>query len=264
MLKRVLRKGLSTFLDHGTMYINDYAPSSDIEQSTKLRKVFLTIPSRHVGRRMFNVHQKFQLDNARWSFRYFDNNQQGKYLDEFWGDRTINQIFHDSKFGQMRSDIFRYCYLYDHGGVYIDSTKLLKVKLDLLFNANNEFDISFESERVGGLLEKSSTLNYPVAQYCLSQSKSSVLMKKMIEYIEENNKLFRRCIFKNPHRAILEYTGPIALMNVYKSVIDLPESQLHRQLGFDYHHAVSFSYPGSGYFKRLNGDYTQAKNQEIC
>lgn len=264
MIRTILKRIISNLLDQWPRYLADYAPITNCDNQSHRRDIIITVPSRRVGRRMHNVHKKFQLNNPSWTFRYFDNEEQAKYMSENWSDRPIHEVFLRSKFGQMKADIFRYCYLFDQGGVYLDCTKLIKIQLDLIFRHENEFSVSFESVGIGPTIGSEQFENYPVAQYCLHQKKNSIFMEHMIKQIEDNYHLVKRRVFKNPHKAILEYTGPIALMSVYKNITYVKKEIPHNKVGFDYQHSVAFSYPGSGYFKRLQGDYTKITDQDIC
>jgi len=67
-----------------------------------------------------------------WTYRHFTDREIMYYflmnpLPEF---PFIMNVFHRLKFGAHKADLFRYYFLYNEGGVFIDSDAMIKIHLD--------------------------------------------------------------------------------------------------------------------------------------
>ena len=60
------------------------------------------------------------------------------YMEKNWGKQKIYQIFKNSLIGPLKSDIFRYCILYDQGGYYFDISRACKIPLTKLHNKTSK------------------------------------------------------------------------------------------------------------------------------
>ena len=58
--------------------------------------------------------------------------------------QKIYQIFKNSLIGPLKSDIFRYCILYDQGGYYFDISRGCDVPLTKLHDKNTSFILTYE------------------------------------------------------------------------------------------------------------------------
>lgn len=258
-----IKTKLSNIADFPAQYLQDTGELGN--KHTYYEKcIIFTVPTRLVGRRIFKMHQRLKRENTNWSFKYFDNFEQQSYMKNNWSNAKIYEIFMKSKFGQMKADIFRYCYLYEFGGIYIDATKIPVLTFDQLFTNKDAFNISFESRLINDCLRENETADFPIAQYCLCTPKNSELLHCLIKCIEEKYPLISRQIFENPREAIFNYTGPIALKRAYDMVKNQVKCDRFHYMSIDYHNAIKFSYPGSGYFKRKTQDYSTVRNEIIC
>ena len=75
--------------------------------------------------------------NPDWEYNFYDNSQQLKFLKEEYG-----QVFADKyksfKKGAHKCDLFRVCWLYKYGGIYIDiDTEIIKPLDDIVKNVNH-------------------------------------------------------------------------------------------------------------------------------
>ena len=65
------------------------------------------------------LRNKIIAMNPGYTYRYFNNNDCIKFIrDNF--DHKVVDAFNGLKSGAFKADLFRYCYLYVEGGIYID------------------------------------------------------------------------------------------------------------------------------------------------
>lgn len=62
---------------------------------------------------------KWRTIHPDFEYVYFDNNGCKDFIRKYLGERTL-RAFNKLKAGPFKADLFRYCYLYINGGVYID------------------------------------------------------------------------------------------------------------------------------------------------
>ena len=58
---------------------------------------------------------------------YFSHEERDSYMKSFWGNSEIFNIYLNSTFQQSKADIFRYCFLFDNGGFWLDFKSTIKV-----------------------------------------------------------------------------------------------------------------------------------------
>ena len=67
---------------------------------------------------------KFRELNKNLSFIYMIQIKMIDYMEKkFMGKQNFKNIFKNSLIGPLKSDIFRYCILYDQGGYYFDISR---------------------------------------------------------------------------------------------------------------------------------------------
>ena len=62
----------------------------------------------------------------------FDDNECIKFLKKFYPKKVVNK-FNSLKLGAHKADLFRYCYLYLRGGLYLDIKTVLVKNIDTIF-----------------------------------------------------------------------------------------------------------------------------------
>jgi mannosyltransferase OCH1-like enzyme len=229
------------------------------------RVIYTRAESDLQGRRVVKHWQKFLEINSGWSFEFYDKRRSDEYMQTNWSGSVIYQVYKNAQFGQLAADILRYCLIYENGGVYIDTTKTLAVPLDALIKPQDSVFLSFESSTHMEGWGKKASEKFFLTQSLFGFQKHHPLMRKMIESVEYKYPNYKRIIFDDPKRAILEFSGPIAFSDVLSSLIqDAPELGKSIQiLGIDFFNSILFEYPGSNFFKLMKGDYANSSNCAI-
>lgn len=76
------------------------------------------------------VYENIKKFGKGYQHLVFDDNECIEFLKKEYGDIMVNK-FRNLKKGAHKSDLFRYCYLYKYGGVYLD------IKTELIKNLNS-------------------------------------------------------------------------------------------------------------------------------
>ena len=101
------------------------------------KKIYMTYKSKSkIPQKVFDNLEKYAKNIP---YEIFDDNDIEKFLQKYYNDNIINK-FHKLK-GPHKADLFRYCLLYIHGGIYLDvKTELIKNVEDIIdFNKKGIF-----------------------------------------------------------------------------------------------------------------------------
>jgi mannosyltransferase OCH1-like enzyme len=127
-----------------------------------------------------NIKEK----NKNWNYFFYDNDQCINFLEKEYGSEFSNK-FNSFKKGPHKSDLFRLCWLYKNGGVYIDIDTELIVPLDeIVKKIDNHFTImqnDFRHNYYDDLI--SDNLEY----------KHKTLINSFI-IVNKGNKMIKKCI----------------------------------------------------------------------
>jgi mannosyltransferase OCH1-like enzyme len=179
-------------------------------------QVFQTWINCKFGRRHSQQLKKFREMNSDYSFYFFDEVEINNYMDEFYGDHPINNIFKSAQFGPLKTDIWRYCILYERGGVYCDIGKALSVPLNSLIPPLASAVLSYERNNIpqGVSLAKNVNMQYEdklVINWAMMFCPNHPLLAMIIDGIVEKYPFYKNRVSSNAKHDILRFTGPIHL-----------------------------------------------------
>ena len=229
--------------------------------------VYQTWVNNYLPWRMCNEIKKFRNLNNDYSFILFEDSDRDKYMREFWGDTKIYQIYENSVFQASKSDIWRYCILYQRGGYYFDIKSISETPLSNL-TVSKGASISYEPHNSYilpniELLSEIRTFDLNViANWGFGFKKNHPLLKIQIENIEKYSKFFKGKIFKNPKPNILAFTGPGMLTKSYRDYLKIYKSKIIVN-GIDFNGKGIYEVKGSGYRFKKSISYGVARNSKI-
>lgn len=216
-------------------------------------EVMQTWETARVPRRLHKAIAVFRNLNKDSSFRLFTADQRDRYMTENWRGQKIEEIYRRALFGPLRADIFRYCYIFEHGGWYFDISKGATIPLSQLTPNEAGGVITFE----GNLMPESMTpppaaegaLLRPrnrVAQWGFGFAPRSELLHMHIRGIETRFHVYEHLRPGSVKDAILEYTGPIAFTkSLWDYFEQYPDNTLH-QVEIDLEGSSIYSLRGAG------------------
>lgn len=95
--------------------------------------------------RLHKAAETWKKLNPEYTYEFFNDKQCASFIKKHFHTRTL-EAFHTLKPGAFKADLFRYCYLYIHGGVYCDmDTEPYKPLRDII-PSNAHFVASSERE----------------------------------------------------------------------------------------------------------------------
>jgi len=205
------------------------------------------------------ILQKFRNENLDFNFFFFDDEKMDEYMANNWGHRKIFKAYKLSKFGASKADRWRYCVLYQFGGVYLDFDSRIKCSLSHIVGTDFEEVISYENNSLldfispiytpdiefflnakpkSNILEKTEN---PALNWMLAFKKEHPLLEIVIKNIEKYCDFFIDRRFDSTHMAVVNCTGPIMFtrslweysqraVNIYQCGIDLNGQALFKDV----------------------------------
>ena len=82
----------------------------------------------------------FQLidKNSEYTYMFFDDNDSREFIMSNFPEDVLH-AFDELEPGAYKSDLFRYCFMYIIGGVYLDINKVFVKRLDEIIDGNYDF-----------------------------------------------------------------------------------------------------------------------------
>jgi mannosyltransferase OCH1-like enzyme len=190
------------------------------------------------------------------------------YMQESWGGHKIFNIYNRAIFGPMKTDIFRYCLLFEKGGFYFDINKMCEKKISDLININDDHFLSNE-QSCHNLLPDIDISNIIInqnnyfIQWGIGFSPKHLILKQTIDNICKYAFLFENINYSNPKTAILQLTGPGMFT---KSIYETLSKNLNKNFkvhGIDYEGYGNYIMKGSWVRYVKNPSYINSKNCKI-
>ena len=212
---------------------------------------------------------KFRNINKNLSFKIFTNSMMEDYMQQKWGHKKIYTIFKNALIGPLKTDIFRYCILYDRGGYYFDISRACKIPLTKLHNKNSKFIITYEDTNcfIPPNNKNVFLLKRPfshILQWGLAFEKKNKFLDLLIKEISKSYPLYKNKIFENPKLAILNFTGPGMYTKVMREYLLKCKKNDYKELDTKFNGNGIFKLNGSQVRYHIEPSYTYLKNKKIC
>jgi mannosyltransferase OCH1-like enzyme len=212
--------------------------------------VYQTWQNTYFGREHLNSLGAFRAMNADYGFELFDDAAIDAYMASAWGGTEIERIYRKGVFGPMRTDIWRYCILYERGGVYCDIGKALAAPITEIVPTAATAVVSFERNRHNSPAcgKAARALQHPdmrVLNWALMAAAGHPLFKRVIDGIVAKYPNYAGRVVADPKLAILHFTGPIHLTEcVHAHAAETGMCDVH-QAGTDFDNRALIELPGS-------------------
>ena len=118
-------------------YYDDIRGMSGFTNSmSKIPKVIMqTGPGKNA---VMDSNNSWRVQNPEYSYEYYDNTRAVEFISQYY-DKDVLFAFNKIKPGAFKADLFRYCYLYIKGGVYIDLDMAPVVRLKDIVKPGYDF-----------------------------------------------------------------------------------------------------------------------------
>jgi mannosyltransferase OCH1-like enzyme len=153
-------------------------PSNKKDYKYIPKKIFQTWETNQVSSGMYDAVYTWIDKNPDWEYHFFDKDDRRNFIKENFPKKVLDA--YDTLIpGAFKADLWRYCVLYVHGGVYVD------IKAELLVNLNEiiPFDVEFLS-----IKDPDGDREHPICIYqaFLCSKPKHKFFKKAIDMICEN------------------------------------------------------------------------------
>ncbi len=172
------------------------------------RKIWQTFKTNNVPIRMYKAAESWMLKNSDFDYHFLTDDECTKMIADFDGD--LLRCYERTPHGAFRADIWRYCALYQFGGVYADMDTVCKYPMKKLIDNDDQFIVAYDANprRLFNAFMCSSP-RHPVLDRLLNNIKDFLLSKDGYEKIKSNPKL------------LYDITGPGGLARAVAEVMDL-------------------------------------------
>ena len=97
------------------------------------RRIMQTWKTRNLGARMREITRSWQKANPDYAYSLYDDAECRALIERKFGARTL-RAYDAIGAGAFKADLWRYCALYVHGGVYVDLDTLCIGSLDAVLD----------------------------------------------------------------------------------------------------------------------------------
>ena len=263
-----LKKNIRNFTERPLVIVEDQFALKSLNQKIP-PIVHQTWVENRFGKTHANQIKKFRSLNKNLNFKIYSEKQMIEYMEHKWSDHEIYNIFNKCKIGPLRTDIFRYCILYEQGGYYFDINKACSIPLTNLHKNNDSFVLTFE-DTYSFIPPHKKTLHIlkrpfnHCLQWGLCVEKKHKILDGIIAHIVKNYPFYKNKKFQNPKLAILNFTGPGAYTKIVREYIEKNGDKGIRQLDIKFNGKGIFKLKGSSFRYYQNPSYVYLENKVIC
>lgn len=154
----------------------------------------------------------FKALNPDFSFWLYDSKDMDAYMLEFYGAHPIFEIYTNAQFGPVKTDIWRYCILFERGGFYFDINKMVEAPLNTIVDPTDVAVISYEKNLLPTYLPKGpGVLTQPdrlILNWGFGFAKGHTILAAVINNIVADYPKFKNARVPNVKEAVLNLTGP--------------------------------------------------------
>ncbi len=211
-----------------------------IESSEKINFVSST-NNFWVSKTMFKKWD-FYSNEKNINLYIYSNSQVNKFMYRFFKDDLIYEIYKKSVIPVQKIDIFRICFIYLFGGIWLDLKSEINIKkVKKLYNSSFSKGILLSEPRkieVIKVLENKKVSNHEnvIHNGFFYLPKNSTYLKTLIEKIKDDFLYFQDISFEHPKQAIMNLTGPHQFTRTFHELKekDRPLLCSHNEVGWNY------------------------------
>jgi len=212
---------------------------------------------------------KFRKLNPDVKFYLYDDSEVNRYMKRFYGQHKIYEIFKKAKYWQIKTDIFRYCILFERGGFWLDIKSIINVQLSKILSKDVTMVWSFEKNKFKSndnhkIKSKLLYKNNFICNWFLGSQKKNIILKNVINNICVGYPMFKNKVFDNPKDAILEFSGPRLFTNTIRKFFYHNNNKIKiQQAGIDIYGHGHYHAPGTSMLYYVKRHYSLDKSSKI-
>ena len=150
------------------------------------KNIVQSLNSRKVTKKLYNNIERIKNLNPDYNYEFFTEKESIEFINKYYGQDYVKAYIKLYN-GAFRADFFRYCYLYEKGGIWIDIFMNLEKSLDSIIDKDYNFIVCLD------LLDKNNIENhhsliykYPL-KYLQNRKKQSRIYNALLFFEPKNN-----------------------------------------------------------------------------
>ena len=224
--------------------------------------------------------KRFRKLNPDCSFLFFDDAAMDEYMRSNYAGHPILNVFEKIKIPASKADIWRYCILYQEGGIYCDIDSVLSIPFRELLKDDPSEMLAFESGlwglQIGPYADPAlyyshapesiaAKLDFPshtILNWLLCFEKGSPILAEVIDLIVKHFSFYEGKQFESIWLAVVHATGPLAFTQAVCRWMERTGLR-PTQCGIDFDGKGIFKLPGSGDRYTVSPHYMQMKRTSL-
>ncbi|NBX55770.1 MAG: hypothetical protein EBT70_12010 [Betaproteobacteria bacterium] len=223
----------------------------------------------------------FRRLHPEFDFQFFDDEAMNAFMLKHWSHHPIYKIYQGTKFGPSKADIWRYCVLCTHGGIYLDIDSEIKFNMNSIPDHVGEM-VSFEENILGNFswqeqwpcgsffAKKNYVENLLICpenialQWLLAFRPGHPILQRVIDLIAENAPFYANKKFNNVLHAVVSFTGPVIFTQAVWEFVQ--SGQAMYQLTHDFNRLAVFKSipePAKSVYLQDDNYYARKTNTEV-
>lgn len=228
--------------------------------------VYQTWVSKSLPLKLAREIKKFRELNNDFSFQIFTNLERDQYMKQFWSKSKIYEIYKNAIFEPCKTDIFRYCIIYERGGYYFDIKSGCHLPLSQLKSSNGAI-ISHEASYCicPPIIKFINTTEYPfnlIENWSFAFKPKHPFLELLINSIINIAPFIQGKIFSNPKNGILLFTGPGMMTNVLRNYNSITNRPI-KPFGLDLNGKGIYSLKGASLRFKFSSSYADVRDSVI-
>lgn len=220
-------------------------------------RVFQTWVEPRLGRSHANELAAFRRRNPAYTFEFFDSDDIDAYMQTHFEGHPILPIYTRCLHGPARTDIWRYCILFERGGWYFDINKMVTVPLDTLCLPEDDAILTFEkNDSPLPLASPAVRERLPehkiIANWGLGFAPGHPVLRRAIDSIVAAYPRYRGVTVDNLKAQIIRFTGPVCLTRAVVESFENDDASRAKVLPIDF---------GGAGVHRMRGSWTRYLQQ---
>ena len=197
---------------HFFLEISDREADREVEQAIP-PVVYQTWPNRQVDDEHFEGIQRFRSLNPELTFTLFTDPEMHEYMNDHWAHHPIKIVYDKAVYPQIKTDIFRYCLIFDRGGYYVDFNKAIYANIRSFHRPESEILLSYDMWETHVLAPKAvaQQLEQPhklISQWAFGFSPRHELLTAVIDRVLELAEVFNNRVVRSARDAVWALSGP--------------------------------------------------------
>ena len=176
---------------------------------------------------------QFRDLNQDFHFHFYDEKAMNQYMNEYYANHPIKDVYFGAQYGTMKVDIWRYCILCERGGLYFNINKGLSIPIREILSPTDHALSSYESNLLKDV--RATDPNAPlllifpesarkliayddrlILNWGFAFEKQHSFLVKTINNNAKNGDHFKGKVFVRARDAILELTTYMLMRSIYQ------------------------------------------------